>query len=105
MFIGYYELENNEPYFDLYYKNESGWRKWHEDTFCNVYNIEMLDFKISGKTYAERKCNLEELAKDWQTNFAWLGWSYSELAEIGDFFYRNGKRYGLLREFKENCIC
>ena len=29
MFIGYYELENNEPYFNLYYKNESGWRKWH----------------------------------------------------------------------------
>lgn len=105
MFIGYYELENNEPYFNLYYKNESGWREWYKDTFCIVDNIKMLDLKISGKTYAERKNSLEELAKDWQTNFAGLDWSYGELAEIGDFFYKNGKRYGLLGEFKENCIC
>lgn len=105
MFIGYYELNGKEN-FSIYYKNANGFREWRKDTFsptCN--NISTLDFKIGGKTYQERKNNLEELAKDWQLNFAALPWSYGELAEIGDFFHRNGKRYGLLTEFKENCIC
>ena len=30
--------------------------------------------------------------------------SYSELAEVGEHFYTLGKRYGLLKEFRENCI-
>lgn len=104
MFIGYYELENNEPYFNIYYKNKSGYEKWYEDTFY-VYNIETLDFKISGKTYKEKQASLEELAKNWQYDFASLSWSYSELMEIQDYFYKNAKRYGLLKVFKENCIC
>lgn len=29
---------------------------------------------------------------------------YSELAEIGEQFYKLGKRYGLLMEFRENGI-
>lgn len=104
MFIGYYELEN-EQYNNIYYKNELGYKLWKEDTFSGVYNIETLDFKISGKSYQERKASLEELAKDWQYNFSSLSWSYNELYEIGNYFYKNGKRYGLLKEFKENCIC
>ena len=85
--------------------DDKGEEKTTRKTLHTVKSWKELSREESGKTYAERKCNLEELAKDWQTNFAWLGWSYSELAEIGDFFYKNGKRYGLLREFKENCIC
>lgn len=30
--------------------------------------------------------------------------SYSELAEVGERFYMLGKRYGLLKEFRENGI-
>ena len=30
--------------------------------------------------------------------------SYSELAEVGERFYTLGKRYGLLKEFRENGI-
>lgn len=105
MFIGYYELENKEPYFNIYYKNKSGYEEWREDTFNGVYNIETLDFKISGKTYREKQASLEDLAKDWQHNFSWLDWSYGELMEINNYFYENGKRYGLLKVFKENCIC
>lgn len=105
MFIGYYELENNEPYFNIYYKNKYGYKQWQEDTFSGVYNIEILDFKISGKNYQERKASLEDLAKEWQNNFSSLSWSYGELAEIDNYFYENGKRYGLLKEFRENAIC
>ena len=31
--------------------------------------------------------------------------SYSELAEVCQRFYTLGKRYGLLKEFRENGIC
>lgn len=105
MFIGYYELENNEPYFNIYYKNKYGYKQWQEDTFSGVYNIETLDFKIGGKTYKDRQNNLRELAIDYSNNYASLSWSYSELAEICNYFYENGKRYGLLKEFRENGIC
>ena len=33
-----------------------------------------------------------------------LGLSYSELSGAAEHFYKLGKRYGLLREFKENAI-
>lgn len=62
MFICYYELENCEPYFDIYYKTKDGYKQWKEDTI-NMCNIEILDFKISGKTYKEKRYSLKELAK------------------------------------------
>jgi hypothetical protein len=31
--------------------------------------------------------------------------SYGELADIYNFFEVNGKRYGLIQEFRENAIC
>lgn len=106
MFLGYYELDRNEPYFNIYYKNASGYRQWHKDTFSpHIENIDMLDLSIQGNNYAERKNHAEELAKRWQLDFSGLSWSYSELVVIQDYFYKIGKRYGLLKEFKENCIC
>ena len=105
MFIGYYELEK-EQYFNVYCKNKYGYKEWQKDTFCpDAKNIQVLDFKISGKTYKEKQASLEELAKNWQYDFASLSWSYGELCEIGNYFYKNGKRYGLLKEFRENAIC
>lgn len=65
-----------------------------------------IPLTISGKTYTEKKENLRTLAKNWQwSNHDFCGWSYGELATINDFFETNGRRYGLLSEFKENCIC
>lgn len=105
MFIGFYKLENKE-YFNIYYKNKYGYEEWRKDTFSPLCeDIITLDFKISGKTYEERKYNLEELAKSWQYDFSSLGWSYSELATIYEYFEKSGKRYGLLKVFKENGIC
>jgi hypothetical protein len=105
MFIGRYDVDGRD-YFNLYYKNKNGWDEWHKDTFSpNCENIEMLDFKISGKTYKERQASLRDLAIEWQTRFAWYGWSYGELSEMQSYFYENAKRYGLLKEFKENAIC
>ena len=61
---------------------------------------------VSGKSYHERKADLKEKAIEWSNNQgSYPRWSYSELGEIQDFFERNGKRYGLLKEFRENAIC
>ena len=105
MFIGYYELEN-EQYNNIYYKNKLGYKLWDEDTFSpDTKNINILDLTIKGKTYKERKYFAEEIAKIWQNEFSSLNWSYNELAIMNEYFYKIGKKYGLLKEFKENCIC
>lgn len=105
MFIGKYEIDGKE-HFAIYCNCPDGWRQWNRETFnAGTSKIDVLYFKISGKTYEERKNNLEELAKDWQYNFCYLSWSYGELAEIQDWFYKNAKRYGLVKVFHENAIC
>lgn len=105
MFLGKYE-ENGKEYFYIYYKNKYGYKEWYKDTFSpNIENIMVLDLSIHGKNYEEKKACAEELAKDYQYNFACLSWSYGELATICEYFKRIGKRYGLLKEFKENAIC
>ena len=103
MFIGKYKLDN-EVYFAIYYGCE-GWREWHRDTFSpTCEDIEVLELRLHGNTYQEKKKNLRCLAVDWQLDFGQYSWSYAELAQVSDFFYTNGRRYGLIKEFKENGI-
>ena len=105
MFLAKYSLDNKEYNF-IYSDNFDGWTEFHKDTFSpNIKDLEILKLKVSGKNYKERKAFLEDLAKDYQYDFSSLSWSYGELVEICGFFEKNGKRYGLLKEFKENAIC
>lgn len=62
---------------------------------------------MSGKKnyYELRKADVREEAIQWQADFCNHNYSYGELAWWSDHFERLGKRYGLLREFKENAIC
>ena len=103
MFLARYD-KSGETEFYIYYKNHKGYKQFVEDIF-DTENIETLDLKVKGNTYAERKDYLESLAIDYQTRFSSLCWSYGELMEIYNFFATNGQRYGLLKEFKENAIC
>ena len=104
MFLGKYTIDNKE--YNYIYYGCDGWMLYYKDTFSpDTKDSDTLLFKIGGKTYEERKNNLQDLAINYSNNFASLSWSYGELAEIGDFFYRNGKKYGLLKEFHENGIC
>lgn len=54
--------------------------------------------------YQKRKEAVRKKAIDWQLEASKQALSYGELAEIGNFFYKLGKRFGLLREFRENAI-
>lgn len=55
-------------------------------------------------TYKQNKAAAREMAITWQDAASEQNLSYGELAEIGDTFYKLGKRYGLLSEFRENGI-
>ena len=55
--------------------------------------------------YQKKKARAVEMAQDFQSSFAeGRQWSYGELAEVQKRFEKLGKRYGLLREFRENGI-
>ncbi len=43
-------------------------------------------------------------ARDWQLDFGNHNYSYSELAKYGNYFERLAKKYGLVKEFRENGI-
>lgn len=66
--------------------------------------ISFIPLEVKGRTYAERKADLQDKAIQWSYAGGEANWSYGELVAIGDFFKINGRRYGLIREFRENGI-
>ena len=54
--------------------------------------------------YKEKKEKVRKEAIEWQNEFAYHNYSYSELAYYQNYFENKGKRYGLIREFKKNVI-
>ena len=56
------------------------------------------------KTYQELKNKAREEAKTWQFDFANNNYSYEEIGNVGEYFIKLAKRYGLTKEFKENGI-
>lgn len=101
MIFGVYELDGK--IYDGFYD----WETWYKETFCPDTNVLLIiDLTVHGKTYEERKNDVVEKAIDFQD----LGSVYdiqlywSELAEFGAYFEKQGKRYGLLNEFRENGI-
>lgn len=55
-------------------------------------------------TYQEKKADVREKAINFQIVFSECDFSYSEIIEYQDYFQKQGKRYGLLKEFRENGI-
>ena len=100
-FIGVYKDTDGKIKNNIYYSYDL----WFRDTFSPATEIiAKIPLKICGKTYQEKQEDLRQKAIEYQDTFNYVSWSYSEIAEINNFFYKNGKRYGLLREFKENGI-
>jgi hypothetical protein len=56
------------------------------------------------KTYQQKKDAARQLAIDWQYEDGDYPYSYEGLAILCNFFHKLGKRFGLLREFRENGI-
>lgn len=80
------------------------WEQVHNCTFSpTVEIIAITDFKVRGKTYQEKQSSLRGQAILW--SYANLPLSWGEVIEIEHYFRKNGRRYGLLKEFHENGIC
>ena len=76
----------------------------HEMLFCpDVEQVALIEFKTHGKTYAERRENLRQLAVDF-SHVCNGDLSVWEVNDIITWFEKNGRRYGLIREFRENAI-
>lgn len=100
MFYGSYVF-GGEKYAAIY----DSWDLWHSDTFSPLCeDITIIPFKTHGKNYADRRESVRETAIEWSNCEAWpLSWG--EVQTVADWFYRMGKRYGLLAEFRENGLC
>ena len=59
----------------------------------------------SRKTYQEAKEAARLFAIDAQNIISENNFSYGEIADISDTLHALGRHFGLVREFKENCIC
>lgn len=55
--------------------------------------------------YNRLKEAARQAAIEWQLTSSDEPMSWSEVAEVCQRFYKLGKRYGLLKEFRENGIC
>lgn len=60
---------------------------------------------MTRKQYNNKKAYWRRAAQDWQEWAATVNLSYEELLNFQDIFETAGRKYGLLREFRENCIC
>ena len=54
--------------------------------------------------YQRAKERARDKAIEWQLDFNNQNYSYGELVYYGNYFERLAKRYGLVKEFKENGI-
>lgn len=54
--------------------------------------------------YQELKEIARQKAIDWQNEFSENNYSYGELSYYQAYFEALAKRYGLIKEFRENCI-
>ena len=101
MFFASYKDAFGKEHVNLYFD----WNSFYSDTFspeCEI--IQLIEFTTRGKNYRERKNFLQDIAIEFLHSEI-CGLSYEELYYIQNFFETMGKRYGLLREFRENCIC
>ena len=57
------------------------------------------------KTYQQAKEAARLFAIDMQNIISENNFSYGEIDDISDTLHSLGKHFGLVREFKENCIC
>ena len=109
--MGYYEeeLTSDELAYKRYLKGEYTYQDYVN--VCNLEDIEPLkeikkEGKTMKKTYQEKKEEIRQQAIEWQLSFSddENRFYYSELAYTCEYFEKKGKRYGLLREFRENGI-
>ena len=93
-----YISTTNKSFFKMlakYYINQVGARDFE------VIERREEEYK---KTYSNMRRILKAFAICWQSDFYKCHYSWNDVADWGAFFEEYGKKYGLLREFRENGI-
>ena len=91
--------------------NENYLYKWfniYTITPCRYKNgilYVTADERAKKTSYSERKEAARLFAIDVQNIISESNFSYGEIADISDTLHALGRHFGLVREFKENCIC
>lgn len=111
------KLEDRNMFIAIFKDNERNEEKarvyqdWEQDQFIRdsfspVYDIEILPFIASGKTYSEKKNHVRDLAIEYSNIQYLLGnLTWKEFSDITEWFHKMGERYHLLPEFAENSLC
>lgn len=55
------------------------------------------------KDYKTKKAEVRDKAVKWQLQTSSKNYSYGELADFTKYFEKLGRKYGLLKEFRESC--
>lgn len=102
---GIYKLSNKD--FKKLNDIASSYYSYNCDRLIELYD-ELKEFiddnKIGIDLYTIEKNNLRQEAINWQDELRYIDISYSELAVKQNYFYKQAKKYGLVKEFKENGI-
>ena len=91
--------------------NESLLYKWFYNYVLELTKIDEGAIFVTAtettkrKTYQQAKEAARLFAIDTQNIISESNFSYGEIADISDTLHQLGKHFGLVREFKENCIC
>ena len=91
--------------------NESHLYKWLYNYDLELNKIAEGAFFVTAtettrrKTYQQAKEAARLFAIDTQNIISESNFSYGEIADISDTLHALGSHFGLVREFKENCIC
>lgn len=72
------------------------------DNFC--CNAVLTENRINRRNYSEVKNRIRDFAIQWQSITSEITADYEYFMFWGAFFRTYGARYGLLTEFRENCI-
>lgn len=113
MYIHFEFSDHSNPY--IFYgspleclKQVFSWRKKYHIRELEKTNNGIFYIAINNHSHKNSFSSIKEIIRnqaiEWQNDFANCDYSYSELVEIQNYFEKQGKRYGLLREFRENGI-
>lgn len=106
-------MTKKDIYYFMFYVDDDGYTKTmlckrvelpHLKRIAKKNNIDywVEPLHIEGKTYKEKQNNLQSLAIDFSLSL--LDGDMLDLSIIYNFFESNAKRFGLIKEFRENAI-
>ena len=106
MYCNFKFMDGSNPYIT---KTEKELEKMLKKYFCTFLGDN--SFYITGKREVNGKPArkdwkgvFQNAAQEWQADFSEGRYPWNYIAEWGEFFQYIGRKYGLLREYRENAI-